>query len=177
MLRELKALVPTDVNPVHDAKLSPTDKQRQHEESIIYLWCRVHGYTQARACVQARIPLNRVTAWRGASAQWAELERDCIAVGNEFIEDHAYKLAVEGTIENVFHGGKLIDRKRVYDTGMLAKLLAARLPDKYGTSRKVVTVGGNVTLSPGQKILNRLQAPEDSPMTIESTDHVEVEQS
>ncbi len=174
MLKKLKSLVPTDVNPVVDADIPAKDKKRQHEESIRYLWGRVHGWTAAKACVEAKIPINRPAYWRGASSQWAELERDCVAAGNGHIEDHAYMMAVDGVKEGIYHQGAKVDTKIVRDNRLLEKMLAARLPDKYGTARQVVQHTVNTELSPGQQMQQRVRAqlapPKEEPIEAEFTE-------
>lgn len=167
MLQTLKALVPDNVNPVADERMSPPAKARHHDESIKYLWGLVHGYTATRACAEAGIPINRPAFWRGVSEQWAELEAMCKAAGNNHIEDHAYKLAVDGIRRGVWHGGKRVGTEKDYDTGLLKSLLAARLPDRHGTSKKVVTVQGKVEYSPSQRVLKQLTKADEEPMVIE----------
>ena len=62
-------------------------------------------------------------------------------------EDEAFRRAVEGTEEPVYHKGKVCGSVRRYSDGLLTLLLKAGDPDKYADRSKVTHQGAVLHLT------------------------------
>ena len=63
------------------------------------------------------------------------LRKARMAKGLEILEAEAYRRAIEGVVQPVYRGGKLVGEVRQYSERLLMVLLKAQAPEKYGKPR------------------------------------------
>lgn len=165
--QQLVALIPDSVDVFGAGEASIAARMDEAPLARKYLIGLCHGWTRSRACLGAGVSFLKASQWRKSSATFAEIERMAEGVGADMIEEHAFRLAVEGlTTKSIDKDGKVTHSDPVYDRGMLEKLLAARKPDQFGTNRVKSTHDHThrVVTSPGQSVLKMLEERAEKPV-------------
>ena len=100
------------------------------EESRAILLERIaEGHTLKDAVAAAGISnRRRVLELREADPEFAAAYEDAWSNGNDALVEEARRRAVEGWDEPIASAGKIVGTKRMYDSRLLERLLAARIP-------------------------------------------------
>ena len=86
----------------------------------------------ARSARAAGVTPQAVRMRRKRSAAFAAEMADAAREAGEALEAEAWRRAVEGVERPVFYGGQEAGHVRVYSDRLLALLLKAHLPERYG---------------------------------------------
>ncbi len=107
-----------------------------------YLKARAKRGTLSAGCRAARVSPHTVYRWReedqadGYTAEeFSLLERQIVEEFADRLEEEAERRAVQGVVEPVYQGGKLVGKVRKYSDTMLAMLLNGARPEKYQRQR------------------------------------------
>ena len=87
--------------------------------------------TVSAACAQVNVGRTTVYRWRKEDAAFAEAWDQLDEQITDQLEREAYRRAVEGTEEPIFHRGQQVGSVKKYSDRMLEMLLRARKPEKY----------------------------------------------
>jgi hypothetical protein len=83
------------------------------------------------ACAAASIARSTAYQWRDASPEFAAGWDEALDEAADRMEREAFRRAVEGTNEPVFHQGQEVGAVRKYSDTLLIFLLKAARPEKY----------------------------------------------
>lgn len=100
-----------------------------------------------QACRLAGVSLYEVNQWCMADPSVDQTIKASQRLGWMSLEQEAYRRAVHGVSEAVYHKGEVVGHKQVYSDGLLSKLLDAKLPD-YSKSQSGSGVTVNVAVMP-----------------------------
>lgn len=90
------------------------------------------------------VGIERCTAYRKRQADpdFAREWDEAMEAGIDRAEQEAFRRAVEGTVEDVYHQGVVVGQKRNYSDALLAKVLAARRSSYRTSATEVSGPGG-----------------------------------
>lgn len=113
-----------------------------NEEAREILLARIaEGHTLKDATAAAGISnRRRVLELRDSDLVFNELYEDAWQAGNDALIEEARRRAVEGWDEPIASAGKIVGQKRVYDSRLLERLLAARMPAFRNQPQTTLTV-------------------------------------
>lgn len=101
----------------------------------------VHG-NKSWAARETPISLNMVRYWIQRDAVFARAHDLAKAAAGDRLEEEAYRRAVSGIDQEIWHKGEVVGRKKVYSDTMLAMLLNGALPSKYVRRTQITGPGG-----------------------------------
>jgi hypothetical protein len=136
MARRNKLLVPSTANP----ELGFSDALDIRKRTYLLDVAQSGGVMHA--CQAAQISRVTVKNWRDKDPNFSELEQSAYQMFAERLEKEALRRAVEGIEKGVWYKGSKVGNEREYSDSLLATLLKANMPEKYGDALRV---GGNGT--------------------------------
>jgi hypothetical protein len=115
---------------------------------------RRHGNV-SWACRETKVGRRTVYDWREKDEQFAAAYGVAEIEATETMEQEAYRRAVNGTAEPVFHQGKKIATVQKYSDTLLIFMLKSRAPEKYRENVHVDHAGRveHVQLVAAQQVL------------------------
>jgi hypothetical protein len=89
------------------------------------------------ACRTAGVSRQSAFIWRNEDEQFQVAEENAFRMYTERLEREALRRAVEGIEHGVWYKGDLVGQERTFSDSLLAALLKANLPEKYGDALRV----------------------------------------
>lgn len=93
--------------------------------------------SRSRACQAVDIGRIRVWEWMREDPLFVEAFKRAWEVASDLMEDEMIRRGVEGVLEPVFQGGKLVGSIRRHSDVLLMFALKANKPEKYADKQKV----------------------------------------
>ena len=103
------------------------------------------------ACIAAGVSLRVASDWRDTRADFKSAWDDALAARLHLLEDEATRRAVEGVERPVYQTGRLVGTVREYSDSLLALMLRAADPVRYGNRVDVTSGGVPITLDEGAR--------------------------
>jgi hypothetical protein len=103
----------------------------QHPKKRAFLVAYAASGTINRAAIAADINRGSHLVWLRDDDAYATAFAQAKEIAADRLEDEARRRAVEGELEPVYQGGRLVGWKRVKDTTLLIFLLKGMRPEKY----------------------------------------------
>lgn len=138
----LELILDSDLQHYTHPKLSKYPPQIQRFIRVLALTGVV-----ARAAKAAKVHRTSMYRMRDSDPDFAELWYDCQTYRDEAMEDEAFRRAVYGVTEAVYHQGRIVGYRQVKSDTLLLKMLEAAKPEKYRQNHKI-EIDGQVGLVP-----------------------------
>ena len=111
--------------------LAAKEGAEREKVRLIFLGVLAKGLSVSAAAREAGKDASYFKAWRATDTAFAQQWDDAVEQGTDSVEDQVLRRAVLGWDEPVFHHGKQVGTKRVYDSTLAIVLLNGRRPEKY----------------------------------------------
>lgn len=110
---------------------SPRHRAKQEKRQARFLAAFVQCATVLHAAEQVHMPRAQHHAWMRDDPVYRELFAQAQEDARQVLEREAYRRAVKGILEPVFHQGKRVNYVRKYSDVLLIFLLKAMRPEVY----------------------------------------------
>jgi hypothetical protein len=120
-----------------------TKEANARKEAFLKAYAAMGNLTVA--CAAAQVPRSTVRRWRDADRNFAARFEEAMDEAADMLEAEAVRRAKMGVDEDVYYGGEVVGKRKVFSDNLLMFLLRGFRPEKY---RENVEHSGTVSLTP-----------------------------
>lgn len=135
-------------DPEYAAKFKIYQDAIEEREKALFLaaLAKNQNLSISKAAAMIGIDRGKHYEWMAKDEKYAQQYKKVKEQIGDILEETAFKRAVEGWEEPVFYEGSICGYIRKFSDGILTKMLAAYLPERYREKQAEINIRNNVTI-------------------------------